>query len=129
MNMAELKLVKIVVIPQQLTLVKVGDDNYLLWKQHVEAAVIGYDLEPYLYGIVKIPRQFMVSDDGTYAITNPEFHSYRRQDKLLVSWLLNSLSEGVQQMVVRKETTHEIWRVLKGKFLFSNYCKEDAIQI
>ncbi|CAA0837847.1 Unknown protein, partial [Striga hermonthica] len=55
--------------------------------------------------------------DGTGQIqVNPEYVSWVRQDQLLASWLLSSLSENLLVMMVGKNTSKEIWQAVESNY-------------
>ena len=85
-------LIKTVVSPQsQLITVHLDEGNYLLWKVQVETAITGYGLEGYILGTHTPPPRF-VTNTANETVSNTEFTKYQRQDSLICSWLLSSIS-------------------------------------
>lgn len=63
-----------------------------------------------------MPPQYVPTEDGVDVVMNPKYHTYRRQDMLLMFWLLSSISESVLTLAVGLNTTSEIWKVLESNF-------------
>ncbi|KAK6133209.1 hypothetical protein DH2020_033045 [Rehmannia glutinosa] len=105
-----------IIHPQcQLITTKLTEINYLVWKHQILAAIRGYGLEEYLTGGCKVPEQFL---EGTSKepVLNPEFTNWRKQDQLVASWLLSSLSENILVNTVGLTSSQEIWESLEISF-------------
>lgn len=88
-------LLKILIALQNKTISnQLDESNFLLWKFQIITAVRGYGLEDYLLGTKVMPDQFSTDNEGK-SITNREFIIYNRQDNLLSSWLLFSISSSL----------------------------------
>ncbi|KAK6131838.1 hypothetical protein DH2020_034412 [Rehmannia glutinosa] len=87
--------VQIIQPQSQLIVTKLTEHNYLIRKQQVLYAVRGYGIEEYLTGDITPPRKFVTSLDTSRSVSNPEYATFQRQDELLVSWLLSSLSDNI----------------------------------
>lgn len=70
----------------KLATIKIKDENFLSWKQQVLTAIRGYGL-----GGAIIPPHF-ISDNSGVQIYNPTYVAHQRQEQLLSSWLLSSIS-------------------------------------
>ncbi|KAK6158699.1 hypothetical protein DH2020_006013 [Rehmannia glutinosa] len=106
-----------VIQPQnQVVTVKLNDSNYLLWKMQVLTVVKGCGLLGYLTGAISAPTQFIVNTETNETKINPEFESFTKQDQLLASWMLSSLSESVLILVVGLDSSADIWRCLETNF-------------
>ncbi|KZT76280.1 putative inactive receptor-like protein kinase [Dorcoceras hygrometricum] len=77
----------------QINAVKLADDNFLLWHLQVLAGIRGLGLEPFIVEHPSIPPQAM-SENGAADVMNPNFITWNRQDQLLFSFLLASMSES-----------------------------------
>ncbi|KAL3629091.1 hypothetical protein CASFOL_026313 [Castilleja foliolosa] len=95
-------------------------------KQQVWAAASGYGLEGYLTGDITAPATLITATDGVLT-PNPEYSKWRRQDQLLVSWLLSSLTESLLITAVGLSTTSHIWRSIEN--VFANQNKAKVMQI
>ncbi|GAV70717.1 UBN2_3 domain-containing protein, partial [Cephalotus follicularis] len=75
--------------------IKLNASNYLIWRSQFLALLRGYDLLSYVDGTTQPPP--MQLDDGS---PNPPYILWHKQDQLLLSWLLSSLTESVHAQVV-----------------------------
>ncbi|KAL3639631.1 hypothetical protein CASFOL_017538 [Castilleja foliolosa] len=92
----------------------------------VWAAASGYGLEGYLTGDITAPATLITATDGVLT-PNPEYSKWRRQDQLLVSWLLSSLTESLLITTVGLSTASDIWRSIEN--VFANQNKAKVMQI
>ncbi|GAV81757.1 UBN2_3 domain-containing protein, partial [Cephalotus follicularis] len=91
--------------------IKLNASNYLIWRSQFLALLRGYDLLSYVDGTAKPPpTQF---DDGS---SNPAYILWHKQDQLLLSWLLSSLTESVHAQVVGLQSSHAVWQYLSSAF-------------
>ncbi|CAA0820292.1 Unknown protein, partial [Striga hermonthica] len=100
----------------QLISIKLTDTNYLLWKQQTYSAIIGYGLENFIAADSHPPERFISTDGTTPPTLNPAYATWLRQDQLLLSWLLSSLSENLLIMMVGKNTSKDVWLSLEANF-------------
>ncbi|KAJ9679159.1 hypothetical protein PVL29_021170 [Vitis rotundifolia] len=83
----------IISLSSQLVMVKLTDENFLIWKQQS---------------------------------LNLEYVTWQRQNQLLVSWLLSSMSESILPQMVGCSTANDIWRTLDK--VFAIRCKTKIMQ-
>ncbi|KAK6164426.1 hypothetical protein DH2020_001290 [Rehmannia glutinosa] len=107
----------------QLITCRLTESNYLVWKMQVWAVVKGYSLDGYLTGEVKVPKEFLSETTENTKKVNPAYISWIRQDQLLMSWLLSSLSENILVSVVGSNTSMEVWKWLENNFASQNAAK------
>lgn len=109
----------------QLAPIKLTENNYLMWRQQVLAAVKGYGLEGFLTGAKKCPELVAVEGDADQTTEGPNAAHYKwiRQDQLLVSWLLTSLFESLLVSAVGLETSKDIWNYLAVGFASQSRAK------
>ena len=88
--------------------------NYLMWKLQVHALVDGYGLASHLDGSTVIPSTTVTISD--VVSQNPEFVLWHRQDKLIYSSLLGSISLNVQSTLSQTTTAAEIWSTLADTY-------------
>ncbi|XP_010474301.2 PREDICTED: uncharacterized protein LOC104753802 [Camelina sativa] len=93
---------------------KLSPLNYLMWKLQVHALVDGYDLADYLDGSGKIPSA-TVTTEGVVS-ENPDYVNWKRQDKLIYSALLGSISLVVQPILSLTTTSCEIWNTIADTY-------------
>ncbi|KAK6137015.1 hypothetical protein DH2020_029240 [Rehmannia glutinosa] len=114
-----------IIQPQnQLIITKLTEHNYLIWKQQVLSTVRGYGLEGFLNSETTPPRKFITSPDTQCNVINPEYATFQRQDQLLVSWLLSSLSDSILVLMARLESTDEMWHTLETNFSSRSQAKQ-----
>ncbi|KAK6146019.1 hypothetical protein DH2020_019888 [Rehmannia glutinosa] len=100
----------------QVVTVKLTDNNYLLWKMQILTAVRGCGLLGFLTGKLQPPDKFLVNTETQEAKPNPEYETYLRQDQLLASWVLSTLSESVLVLAIGLDSASEIWNSLETNF-------------
>lgn len=66
---------------------------------------------------------FKSPQDEETGTLDPEFVDWRRQDQLLVSWLLASMTEGILTRVVGCDFADEILERIKVHFAFQTRAK------
>ena len=95
--------------------IKLDEENYLPWKQEAEAMIEGYDLVKYIAG-ENIPLRFASNEDQENGVINIEYQNWKKQDSLLKSWLLASMSTPFTTRMVGCEFSHQIWKRLEVFF-------------
>ncbi|CAA0829640.1 Unknown protein, partial [Striga hermonthica] len=95
---------------------KLDESNYLIWKQQVIKAIRGYGVEGYINGETKKPEKLISDSKNGESQINPDYLYWVRQDQLLASWLMSSLSEGILVMMVGLNTAQEIWETIESNF-------------
>ncbi|MDV3193993.1 MAG: hypothetical protein Q8835_02995, partial [Sweet potato little leaf phytoplasma] len=77
------------------------DDNFLLWKFQILTALEGYNLESHLENdppaqFLDVPNTTSTGDSSsTVKTSNPAYMQWKRQDKVVSSWLVGSMSEDI----------------------------------
>ncbi|KAI9184921.1 hypothetical protein LWI28_002492 [Acer negundo] len=93
--------------------IKLDSTNFLLWKNQVFPI-----LEPTILTSLFLEHTFVhpkyLAPDS---VINPEYQVWMKQDKLHFSWLLTTLSEGVQTQKVGLTTSHQLWTEIKRIFM------------
>lgn len=100
--------------------IKLSPTNYLLWRSQFMPLLKGHNLMGFIDGTNPCPPIFVsaAKDDGSKSkeddspSLNPDYVSWSRQDQLLLSWILSSLTEGVHAQVVGLSTSYEVWHHL-----------------
>lgn len=106
-----------VVQPQnQLVTIKLNESNYLVWKHQILTAIKGYGLEAFITGSTAPPSRLIPGDSTDQLKVNPEFVVWQRQDQLLASWILSSLSDSLLVIMVGLESSREMWEALELNF-------------
>lgn len=94
----------------KISTVKLTDDNFLLWRLQVLTALQEHGLENFIDPECKIPSEHAATEGESSSSLppNPEYLICKRQDKLITSWLLGSMSEEVLSQMLECETSKEI---------------------
>lgn len=81
---------------------KLTETTYFPWKKQCDALLIGYDLYGFIDGTLPCPSPMLSDKDNS---PNPDFAFWVRQDSLLLSAILASLSKDVYRFVSSAETS------------------------
>lgn len=106
--------------------IKLDRSKYAFWRAQVLATVRAHSFDDLLDKFHTSPLQFLPAPNGERH-ANPNFHSWIRGDKSMVSWMLSSISETIIENVTRCVTTRDIWLVLEG--LFQSQTKAGIMQL
>ncbi|KAH9648420.1 retrovirus-related pol polyprotein from transposon RE1 [Citrus sinensis] len=103
------------------TPIKLDRTNYTIWKQQVLSSIRGNGLESYIDESKLCPEQFLPNRSGSGEASgegheNPDFVAWKRQDQLLLSWIMSSMSLEILSLVVSSQTTLELWKNLEKQF-------------
>lgn len=103
---------------------KLSRTNYSFWKYQVLSNVANHDLEEHLIRLLPQPTQFIqvrsVDPSSSSVLvkkTNPEYLIWKKIDRMLICWLIASISEDIFPIVSKCHTTTEIWNSLENEFL------------
>lgn len=88
--------------------------NYMTWSLQVHSLLDGYDLAGYLDGSTAAPEQTVTVNDQ--ATQNPAYNKWRRQDKLIYSGLLGTLSPSIQSLVSKTKTAAGMWKTISSTY-------------
>ena len=93
---------------------KLTSTNYMTWNLQLHALLDGYALAGHLDGSSPAPPPTITVDDET--VTNPEHTKWHRQDRLIYSGLLGTLSPSIQSLVTNTTTAYEMWKSLSATY-------------
>ncbi|KAG8369830.1 hypothetical protein BUALT_Bualt14G0054500 [Buddleja alternifolia] len=96
--------------------IKLTSKNYLLWRTQILPLIKGLRLLSYIDGTNWPPPSHHLNAESNTIVPNPAFSQWEQQDNLLMSALLNSLTEEVVRLVVGASTSHAIWSTLESDF-------------
>ena len=89
------ELVNSIIKPQsQAFTVQLEESNYLLWKFQIKTTIRGYGIEDYVLGTISVPPKFTADQDGKL-ISNKDYTTHQKQDSLISSWLISSISANL----------------------------------
>ncbi|KAH6771966.1 hypothetical protein C2S51_010370 [Perilla frutescens var. frutescens] len=106
----------IITLPAQLISTKLNDSNFLLWKQQIMATIEGFGLEEFLVEKQSPPEQHVKDKSKDQVVENPLYLNWKRQDQLIISWLLSSINENMLVGVVGLSSSREIWEALESNY-------------
>src|ERR1044072_4964774 len=95
--------------------IKLNEKNFSSWKQQIEGVLRGRDLHRFVQNPT-IPQKYLSDDDRILENVNPLYRDWEKQDSLLFSWMLSSLSESILPMVVTCSQSWQLWEELHSFF-------------
>lgn len=93
---------------------KLSNTNYIMWSRQIRALLEGHELHGFIDSDSITPAANITVDGET--TLNPAFAPWRRQDRLLYSALIGSISLPLQPIVSSANTCCEIWELLAQTF-------------
>ncbi|KAL3819930.1 hypothetical protein ACJIZ3_005835 [Penstemon smallii] len=127
---SETQSLSIISMPNIAT-IKLSQDNYLLWKAQMIPYFRGQDLFGYLDGTTPPPpKNISITLSDTNNVSekpNPAYSQWIKQDNLILSTLMSSLTEGVLAQVVNYSSSHDVWCALEETFFSKSRAR--SIQI
>ncbi|KAL5757180.1 hypothetical protein ACOSQ2_021926 [Xanthoceras sorbifolium] len=97
--------------------IKLDRMNYLFWKAQVLPAIRAYNLEEYIFESKPAPNKYVVEQNaGTSEVTtrvSDEFLAWKKNDQLLVCWIISTISEQTIGQVTVCTTAHDVWTTLE----------------
>ncbi|PNX70846.1 hypothetical protein L195_g057802, partial [Trifolium pratense] len=85
------------------------EENYLSWRRAMTIALRAKNKFGFVDGSIPQPP----NDD-------PQYQIWRRNDNVVVSWLLNSVSKELTSSIIYASTAAAIWNDLQERFLQHN---------
>ncbi|KAL9228139.1 hypothetical protein vseg_003751 [Gypsophila vaccaria] len=89
---------------------KVTSSYHQSWLTHVTSILRGLDLYKYVDGSNTAPPKTITKDSTP--VPNPAYNTWSRQENIILSAILGTLSPSVTLLVVQATTSHEIWQIL-----------------
>ncbi|XP_019085418.1 PREDICTED: uncharacterized protein LOC109126362 [Camelina sativa] len=96
-----------------MNVTKLNSTNYITWSLQVHSLLDGYDLAGYIDGSKLPPDQTLSTNPPT---PNPAYSTWRRQDKLIYSGLLGTLSPALQPLVSKTKSAAEMWKTISSTY-------------
>ncbi|XP_010474349.1 PREDICTED: uncharacterized protein LOC104753857 [Camelina sativa] len=94
---------------------KLTPTNFITWRLQIRSLLEAHELHCFIADEDKTPPETITTATAADQ-PNPNFAAWKRQDKLLFSALLGSLSLPVQAIVARATTSGDIWRTLTNTY-------------
>jgi hypothetical protein len=94
----------------------------MLWQYLMTSYLEGQNLFGYIDGTTLCPPKFLPSASASTSTTpaqqilNPEYQIWYRQDKLILSVIISTLSEVILAHVVHLHTPCDVWNTLEKIF-------------
>ncbi|OIT06745.1 hypothetical protein A4A49_61418, partial [Nicotiana attenuata] len=93
--------------------VKLTSSNFLLWKTQFTPMVYACGLNHHIDGSKPMPTQFL---DDTNTKPNPDYMVWLREDQLVLSWIVVSVSESILPQLVGATTARAAWDKLVAAY-------------
>ncbi|KAL6538966.1 hypothetical protein OROMI_025292 [Orobanche minor] len=93
--------------------IKLTASNFSVWSRQVQSTLIGLDLIGYIDGTLTAPAKFT---DTAGTNPNPLYSIWYRQDQILISALLGSLSDPIQPTISTAVSSREAWTKLQAAY-------------
>ena len=87
--------------------------NYLQWSQSVMMFICGKGKEEYLTGEMAIPER-----------NNPKFRTWKTENHMVMSWLINSMTNEIGENFLLYGTAKEIWDAARETYSSSENASE-----
>ncbi|CAA7058393.1 unnamed protein product [Microthlaspi erraticum] len=93
---------------------KLTSTNYLTWSVQVHALLDGYDLASHIDGSTLPPSQTITTAE--VSTPNPAYTKWKRQDRLIFSALLGTLTPSIQTVVTKSTSSKEMWDTVAATY-------------
>jgi hypothetical protein len=108
---------------------KLSRDNYMLWQYLLASYLEGQNLFGYIDNSIPCPLKFISSTiipsstssttttDSPTLVPNPDYKVWVRQDKLILSVNISTISEDILVHIVSLHTSRDVWITLEKMFV------------
>ncbi|CAN1180953.1 Retrovirus-related Pol polyprotein from transposon RE1 [Linum perenne] len=98
--------------------IRLDRDNFALWRTMVISTLEAFELDSHILAPTPPAETRLISgEDGTMTSEpNPEFLTWKRNDRFVLLWLKSTLSDTVLASVARLATSHSTWQSLNTTF-------------
>ena len=97
-------------------LLKLSSSNFLLRKTRFNSLLESENIVGFIDGTFSMPAQTTFSDDGQSEMENPDYSSWKRFDRKVKGWIVNTLSEDALRLIVGLETALYVWKCLERAY-------------
>ncbi|XP_010507435.1 PREDICTED: uncharacterized protein LOC104784061 [Camelina sativa] len=97
-----------------MNITKLTSTNYMTWSLQVHSLLDGYELAGYVDGSSAPPDQMLTNTDPP--TPNPAYKTWKRQNKLIYSGLLGTLSPTLQPLVSKTKSSAEMWKTISTTY-------------
>lgn len=102
---------------------KLTQSNYLLWETQMLTLIESQDLLEFISGKQIIPEEEIDSTEGK-RVTNPDYTSWVRTDRLIKAWITGTLAEDVLGNAVGAKTSLDLWNALVAALAQASEARE-----
>lgn len=96
---------------------KLDQNNYLLWKSQLLPIFRGHGLIGYINGTTPCPPKTSAEPASTgKLVPNLAYTDWEKQDQLLLSCLIASVTESVRSKIMGLNTSKDVWTALEKHF-------------
>ncbi|GAV90443.1 UBN2_3 domain-containing protein [Cephalotus follicularis] len=103
--------------------IKLTQNNFLLWETQILSLIESQDLLGFITCQIPAPAR-EIQGTNEQRVTNPDYISWRKTDRLVKAWITETLSEEVLGHAVRTETSQNLWTVLTKAFSQTSEARE-----
>ncbi|CAN1798451.1 Retrovirus-related Pol polyprotein from transposon RE1 [Linum perenne] len=98
--------------------IKLGRDNFALWRSTILATLEAYNLESFILSPTPPPatRLIATTDGESTPKVNPAYTDWKKQDRFVLLWLRSTLSDHAMSLVVRSSTSQTAWLTIERSF-------------
>lgn len=100
--------------------VKLGRDNYPLWRTTIISALETFDLENFVLApnppseTISVPSE--AEDVPPSTAPNPEFQTWKRKDRFVLLWIKSTLNECTMAIDARASSSQQAWITLEKTY-------------
>ena len=95
--------------------VELDGNNYVLWKTQIENVIYANGFDEHIEGLKPCPPQMTATGE-----VNPDFITWQRFDRMILSWILSSLTSKIMGQIIGYQTSNTTWVALEKIFLASS---------
>ena len=107
------------------TLVKLDQNNFIVWRTQILTSIKGNSLESFVNGDRIFPEQFLssantITSGSTKAEEreiNPEYTAWTKTDQLILNWMMSSIQQNLLTTVIHCSTAKELLDALTSMFI------------
>ena len=99
--------------------VKLTEENFFFWKRQFQSFLSGQRLYGFVTGSEIQPSETLMAptiSGVSTPIPNPDHPLWFQKDQVVQAWLLGSLSDSIQHLVMHCSTAKEIWSTIEEHF-------------
>lgn len=93
-----------------------GASNFRSWKRSLEISLASKRKIGFVTGAIKIHSTDVVKQEA-----------WDTRNNMVISWIVNNVTEPIKRSVMFVESAHEIWKMLEQRFMVSNRSRSHRI--